>query len=138
LVISQAGLLIFALANLNFPGFWLLSLGLILNLTVILFNGGLMPISPETVSTIFPDMQAGGMVIGERLGTGKDILLAVEQTRLWALSDRFLVPYGPGYYVAFSPGDALVAIGIIAALWSIGAPAMSGLPAKASQQPGGD
>jgi hypothetical protein len=138
LVISQAGLLIFALANLNTPGFWLLSLGLTLNLTVIVFNGGLMPISRETVSTIFPDMQAGAMVIGERLGTGKDILLAVDQTRLWALSDRFLVPYGPGYYVAFSPGDAMVAIGIIVALWAIGAPTLTGLPAKASQQPGGN
>lgn len=138
LVISQAGLLVFALANLNKPGFWLLSLGLALNLTVILFNGGLMPISPETVGAIFPNAPSGAMVIGERLGTGKDILLAAEQTRLWALSDRFLIPYGPGYHVAFSAGDAVVAIGVIVAFWAIGSPARAGLSTRSSQQPGGN
>ncbi len=122
LVVSQAGLLVFALANLKNPGFWLLGLGLILNLTVIALNGGLMPISPETVAVIFPDA-SGAHLLGERLGTGKDILLTVDQTRLWFLSDRFLIPYGPGYHVAFSLGDAIVCCGIIFALWSLGAPA---------------
>ncbi len=137
LVFSQAGLLVFALANFNKPGFWLLSLGLALNLTVIVLNGGLMPISPETVRVIFPDAPAGAMVIGERLGTGKDILLTVEQTRLWAFSDRFLIPYGPGYHVAFSAGDAIVALGVIAAFWAIGAPANQRLIAQVSREPGG-
>lgn len=122
LICSQAGLLIFALLNLRKPGFWLLGLGLTLNLAVIVLNGGWMPISPETVATMFPD-SAGVLAVGERLGTGKDILLAADQTRLWFFSDRFLVPYGAGYHVAFSLGDALVSLGIIAALWSIGAPA---------------
>lgn len=122
LVISQAGLLIFAAANISKPGFWLLGLGLILNFAVIVLNGGLMPISPETVATIFPDAAISTMM-GERLGTGKDVLLSVDQTRLWFLSDRFLIPYGPGYHVAFSLGDALVSCGIIVALWSLGAPA---------------
>ena len=129
LIVSQIGLLLFAIVNLKIPGFWLLTLGLALNLTVIIFNGGLMPISPETAATMFPNAPAGAFVLGERLGTGKDILLAVEQTRLWFLSDRFLVPYGPGYHVAFSLGDAAVTLGIIWALWGIGAPAGSRQPA---------
>ena len=48
LVGSQAFLLVFAAYNLRHPGFWLLGLGLALNLAVISLNGGLMPISPET------------------------------------------------------------------------------------------
>lgn len=122
LVTSQIALLIFALLNFSKPGFWLLSLGLILNLTVIVLNGGLMPISPETVAVIFPQT-AASLPLGERLGTGKDILLPAEQTRLGFLSDRFLIPYGAGHYVAFSLGDALVACGIILALWALSAPA---------------
>jgi hypothetical protein len=91
-------------------GFWLLGFGLILNLTVILLNGGLMPISPESVSHLVPDAVPGSWEIGSRLGTGKDVVLAVDQTRLWWLSDRFLLPL-PGRDVAFSLGDVLIAAG---------------------------
>jgi uncharacterized protein with PQ loop repeat len=122
LVASQIGLLLFAILNLKIPGFGLMAAGLALNLVVTIINGGLMPISPETATTIFPDAPAGAMVLGERLGTGKDILLTVQETRLWFLSDRFLIPYGQGYYVAFSLGDLAVTGGIIWALWGIGAP----------------
>lgn len=123
LVFSQAGLLVFAAVNFNKPGFWLLILGLACNLLVITLNGGLMPISPETVQGLLPNAPADAFVIGERLGTGKDILLSVEQTRLAFLSDRFLIRFGTGYAVAYSIGDVLVAAGIILALWSISEPA---------------
>jgi hypothetical protein len=55
LVGSQALFLVFAWFNRNQPGFWLLGLGLALNLLVITLNGGLMPISPETVAQLVPD-----------------------------------------------------------------------------------
>jgi len=124
LIASQMGLLLFALVNLKIPGFPLLTVGLAFNLIVIILNGGLMPISPETAASMFPNAPAGALVLGERLGTGKDILLSVQQTRLWFLSDRFLIPYA-GYHVAFSLGDAAVTLGIIWALWGIGAPQRS-------------
>ena len=116
LVISQFLLLAFVGLNSyqqrfrNLFGFWLLGVGLILNLSVILLNGGLMPISPESVSRLVPDAIPGSWQIGSRLGTGKDIVLAVEQTRLWWLSDRFLLPL-PGRDVIFSLGDVLIAAG---------------------------
>ena len=69
-----------------------------------------MPISPENVSRLVPDAIPGSWQIGSRLGTGKDIVLAVDQTRLWWLSDRFLLPL-PGRDVAFSLGDVLIAAG---------------------------
>jgi lipid-A-disaccharide synthase-like uncharacterized protein len=116
LVGSQILLLLFIWQNShqqlfrNRLGFWLLGLGLFLNLTVILFNGGLMPISPENVNRIAPNAAPGSWQIGSRLGTGKDIVLEVEQTRLQFLSDRFILPL-PGNSVAFSFGDVLIAAG---------------------------
>jgi len=116
LIGSQVLLLIFVWRNSYQPryrnrlGFWLLGLGLILNLTVILLNGGLMPISPENVSRLVPDAAPGSWQINSRLGTGKDIVLAVDQTRLWWLSDHFLLPLA-GRDVAFSLGDIIIAAG---------------------------
>jgi hypothetical protein len=124
LISSQVLLLIFAWRNSfqirfrNRLGFWLLGLGLLLNLIVILLNGGLMPISPETVTRLVPDAAPGSWKIGSRLGTGKDIVLAVDQTRLWLLSDHLLLPL-PGRDVAFSLGDVIIATGafIVLCVW---------------------
>jgi hypothetical protein len=124
LISSQVLLLIFAWRNSfqrqfrNRLGFWLLGVGLSLNLIVILLNGGLMPISPETVARLVPDAAPGSWQIGSRLGTGKDIVLVVDQTRLWLLSDHFLLPL-PGRDVAFSLGDIIIAAGafIVLCVW---------------------
>jgi hypothetical protein len=116
LIVSQILLLIFIWQNSyqrryrNRLGFWLLGIGLLLNLAVMLLNGGLMPISPETVSNLAPEAVPGSWQLGSRLGTGKDIVLAVDQTRLWWLSDRFFLSL-PRYQAAFSIGDVLIAAG---------------------------
>jgi hypothetical protein len=117
LVSSQILLFLFVMSNRNKPGFWMLGLGLALNLAIILLNGGLMPISPETVARLAPDAAPDSWHIGERLGTGKDIVLTLEQTRLWFLSDRFLLPDGISTRAALSLGDILVAVGAIWMLW---------------------
>jgi hypothetical protein len=122
LISSQILLLIFVWENVyqqrirNRLGFWLLGIGLILNLTVILLNGGLMPINPENVTRLVPDAPPGSWQIGSRLGTGKDIVLALEQTRLWWLSDFFYLPL-PGRDVAFSVGDVFIAAGAFTTLY---------------------
>jgi hypothetical protein len=120
LVSSQILLLVFVAFNRKKPGFWILGLGLALNLVVILLNGGLMPVSPETVARLAPNAPINSWHIGERLGTGKDIVLTLDQTRLWFLSDRFLLPDGASTRAALSMGDFLIALGASWMLWSAG------------------
>ena len=127
LVGSQLLLMVFAILNLDQHGFWMLGLGLLLNLIVIGLNGGLMPISPETVNRLVPNAPRDRWQIGERLGTTKDILLPIEKMNLGWLSDRFLFPDWLPYHVAFSLGDIFVAIGAFWFLWSLGRPPVSTL-----------
>lgn len=120
LIVSQAVLLIFAWLNRKQAGFVLLGVGLFLNLLVIAANGGWMPISPEMVRTIYPNVPESLWAVGQRLGNGKDIVLTVPETRFAILSDRFTLPSWIPYAVAFSLGDVLLAAGAIWLLWAQG------------------
>lgn len=113
-------LFVFSLFNIRKISFWPIALGFMLNAVVILANGGWMPITPEAVVKLNPNASPGSWTVGERLGLGKDIVLAQADTRLWGLSDRFTLPHGIPYQVAFSPGDVLIAVGVIWLLWSLG------------------
>ena len=85
LVGSQVVLLSFVWVNRKLPGFWALGIGLVLNLTVIVLNGGLMPISPETIIRMSPEAVIDPDLFGTRLGSSKDILLATTDIRLGIL-----------------------------------------------------
>lgn len=122
LVSTQALLLLFALLNIKKYSFWPISLGFLANFVVILLNGGLMPISPETIRRLLPNAPAELLQTGQRLGTGKDIVLNEKDTILPFLSDRFVTPTWLNYPVAFSLGDILISIGVIWLLWSMGGP----------------
>lgn len=114
LVGSQCVLLVFVWLNRHTPYLLLLGLGLFLNMAVIVANGGLMPISPEMAHTL----TGGEWLPGQRFGLSKDMVLSVSDTRLWRLSDRFLLPI-PGYYVAYSLGDIFIALGAFLFLYSL-------------------
>lgn len=118
MVSSQALLLVFAWRNRHQPGFWSLGLGLALNLLVITLNGGLMPISPETTTRLFPGISPDTWEVGDRLRW--NVVLPDAETRLWWLSDRLLTPAWFPYRHALSIGDVLIAGGAFWLLWALG------------------
>jgi hypothetical protein len=120
LVVSQALLLIFAWYNRQEAGIVVLGVGTALNLLVIAFNGGLMPISPGTVLRLAPGASANSLKIGERLWQGKDIVLPLREMRFWWLSDYFVLSRGYRYRVAFSLGDVVIAMGAFWLFWAMG------------------
>lgn len=122
---TQILLLIFAINNWSISGVKPLAIGLLLNLLVIVLNGGFMPIRPEAVLDLVPQATAEMIPIGQRLGTGKDIILPLNDTVLWWLSDYFLFPHWMPYRVAYSLGDVLIACGAWRILWRIGDPSNS-------------
>jgi hypothetical protein len=124
LVGSQILLLVFCWLNRHLSGIWLLAVGLTLNLLVIATNGGFMPISPQTASRLVPQEILQTYPLGSRLGYGKDVLLLPVDTRLVWLSDRFLLPEGFHYKMAFSLGDVVIAAG---AFWLV---VMQGKPLR--------
>jgi hypothetical protein len=88
----------------------ILIVGLVLNMAVIVVNGGFMPINPNTAERLVGAERMTSFEIGSRIGY-KDILLPATGTRLEWLADRFLPPVGFPYQVAFSLGDIFIAFG---------------------------
>ena len=136
LVSSQGLLLWFMWRNRDQAGFGWLGFGLGLNLCVIVTNGGLMPITPEALAALVPDVPAQDWAIGSRPGLGRNIVLSGPETRLGLLSDRFLLPLPAWTHlrVVFSLGDALIAVGGFWTCWSFSAPKEATRPKPALQR----
>jgi len=103
-------LLLWALScNLHLWSIRILALGTVLNFAAIVANGGLMPVSPGA------RLQAGMTTIeqagfGKVLPEGTGILLTVDQTNLWVLSDIIPISLVGG---VFSLGDVIIGIGLL-------------------------
>lgn len=108
---TYAVLVVFLLANHRLPGFKLILLGTILNIAIILANGGYMPVTHEA-------LQRSGhldrmVVRGDQVYvTGsKDIVLGREETRLHPLSDVMGIPEALPLSATFSAGDVVIMFG---------------------------
>lgn len=110
IIASQVAFITFTLLNWRFKGMQILLCGAALNLLVMASNGGFMPISPQTASRLFPQIDMWDYPTGTLFGA-KDILLPPEQTRFEWLADRFLPPVWLPYQFAFSLGDVFIATG---------------------------
>jgi hypothetical protein len=103
-------LLIFTVSrNLKIWGFRLVLIGVLLNFVAISFNGGLMPVTTE--ARIGAGMSSvEQVVIGGVLPEGSGILLTVEQTKLWLLTD--IIPVEKLGAVC-SIGDLIILVGMV-------------------------
>ena len=112
-VLSFILLLIVAALNLSIPGMKTLGLGILLNLIVMVANGGYMPVSPDDLVEIGHPREAEILRAG---GTDFYGIALTAQTRLPFLADIFVLPrFFPIRYV-FSPGDTLIGIGLVITL----------------------
>lgn len=112
---TQALVLAAALGNWRRAWMWLVIGGLVLNLLVMAANGGLMPITPDTLVRAGDAHVLARVAVGQPLPRSKDVILAPDNVRLSWLSDRLVVPGRPN---SFSIGDVLIALGILLVLQS--------------------
>jgi hypothetical protein len=132
-LLSHLLLLAFVWRNWRLPGVVVVGLGVACNLLVILANGGLMPITPETLVRINPGTTLEGWSLGSHYGYSKDVILAQGATRLWFLSDALVLPPPFPWPTAFSLGDLVIAAGIVLLLQGPGR--LAALPLAKAQTP---
>ncbi len=103
----------FVIWNRHISGVWVLGLGLVANAAVILANGGYMPMTYEALVATGKSHMVTGSEPGTYLAGSKDILLPLQATRLWFLSDIFVIPPPFPIPSVFSIGDAIIALGLL-------------------------
>ena len=111
-------LLPFLLRNASFWGIRLILVGLMLNLTAMLANGGLMPVEGSAVEAVGRH-QPGDLQIGSHIPRSKNVLLAAEDIRLRELSDILVVPVPRPFTRAVSAGDLFVFTGVAIAFGEV-------------------
>ena len=107
-------LLVAVWGNRHINGVKLIGLGLLLNLAVMVANGGWMPVTPEAVVRVGHTDLAPSLASGMRIYSSKDIILLREETNLWFLSDIIVLPRPFVVPSVCSIGDVLVALGAFA------------------------
>ena len=111
LMLSYALLLAVIWQNRALPGVWVIGAGLIANLTVMILNGGYMPVTPEALAQAGFAHSALSPEAGARVLATKDIVLSRDATVAWWLSDIFVFPPPFPIPTVISAGDALIALG---------------------------
>jgi hypothetical protein len=112
LALSYGVLAWFVWRNRHLPGMWLIGAGLLANWLVMLANGGFMPVTYEALDAAGKSSLVTETTAGTRVFGSKDILLPAGDTRLWILSDIFIVPPPFPVSAVFSVGDLLMALGM--------------------------
>ncbi len=112
LLLSYILLAGFVYGNRRLPGMGLIGAGLLANGLVMVANGGYMPVTLEALHAIGKGHLVSSPAVGARVFGAKDIWLPAEATRLWFLSDIFVLPPPFPIPSVFSIGDGLIALGV--------------------------
>ncbi len=113
--ISYVVLIFFAIVNLPRPGFLIIGMGLLLNFLPIVANGGLMPVTAESLARIDQLDRIEGRAQDDAIPRTKNVLKTKENTNFYVLSDR-LVFDNPIYVPILSIGDLVIAGGLVVTL----------------------
>jgi hypothetical protein len=103
----------FLIKNFSLWGVRLLSAGLALNLLAMSLNGGLMPVGPEAVDAVGRH-EGVELTRGEYIPSTKNVFLEPSETRAAFLSDSIILPIPRPLTRAVSPGDIVIAAGLLA------------------------
>lgn len=128
LLFSYALLAVVVWRNRQQQGMWLLGLGLAANWLVILANGGYMPVTMHALEAAGKTQLVASTDTGTLVLNSKDILLPLAETRLWFLSDIFVIPPPFPIPTIFSAGDALLAVGLVRFVGGVFRPPTSIIP----------
>jgi hypothetical protein len=118
LITSQLALIGIFLLNRHIPGAKLFALGIVLNVVVMVANGGWMPITPETYQFVHPNRP---IVEQTRPSSSKNIILPQSKTNLWILTDIIPITL-PWRRTAVSIGDILLVAGVAQFIFQVTAP----------------
>lgn len=103
--VAIAAVLIWCICNWQLRGASIVALGVGLNLLVMAFYGGSMPIRADVLASLGQVAAPGTVLIGS-----KDVV--VEASALWVLSDWIILPLGRSMIVV-SPGDLILVAGVV-------------------------
>jgi hypothetical protein len=95
---------IWCVCNRDIPGTAIVSAGVALNLLVMGFHGGLMPIRADILASLGYAAAPGTALMGS-----KDVV--IDTSALWLLSDWIILSLGAAKVVV-SPGDVIIVAGV--------------------------
>lgn len=102
--VAMATIGIWCLYNREIPGTLIVAVGIGLNLLVMAFHGGAMPIHTDLLASLGYAAAPGTMMLGS-----KDVV--VDASALWLLSDWIVLSLG-ARKVVVSPGDLIIVAGV--------------------------
>jgi hypothetical protein len=132
--LSYVLLLAFVALNWRRAGILIMGLGVALNFLAIVSNGGLMPVSPESLESAGLVEELRSTPLGEPVDGSKNVLLVEEETNLRWLTDRIVLTEA-GPYPVFSIGDVVIVIGLVVTLIELILP--FALPSRPGDRPSG-
>ncbi len=119
LVLSYLLLLWFSWHNRHLLAVRILGIGILLNFIAVVVNGGLMPVTPETLVRLHPTTTSEDWRPGIVPRGTKDIVIPRAQTRLWFLTDILVIPPPFPWPTALSVGDLFIWAGIVVLAWQL-------------------
>ena len=102
----------FVWKNRSSLGTLVLGVGLLLNLVVMVANGGLMPVTAARVAQAGLSHRIAGVEAGHGIPGTKNVLVQPGSARLEMLSDVVVLPRGLPSQRVVSPGDVIVVLGL--------------------------